>query len=298
MCVSCETYKTFYGEIGQDTSQPDIHRIDLSYQDMMIIPDFSNIRDMRMLDLSGNTKLDIKATLNAIPKPEQLQVLRLDSLNLETLPDLDRFINLKQLSLIHNPELSWDIVFTSLSQLNLEFLNLKNNNIEQLPISITLLETIKDLNLSYNHLIDSRSYRHLSKLPLLYNLWLDHNDMGILPESIGQLNQVVYFYIGHNGLTTLPEALSGMKSLRVLHTGHNNFIALPEVLIQMKSLFLVHANHNQIADIPEVYFTEKFQLMALILDGNALSENQRKRIKKHFSNFFLLSLDQKNYGYH
>jgi len=66
----------------------------------------------------------------------------------------------------------------------------------------------------------------------------------------------------------------------------------------MKSLFLVHANHNQIADIPEVYFTEKFQLMALILDGNALSENQRKRIKKHFSNFFLLSLDQKNYGYH
>jgi len=287
----CETYKTFYGEVGQDTTNAELRRIDLSYQQLQTIPDFSQIKELRMLDLSGNTALDIEATLQAIPNPEQLQVLRLDSLNLSKLPNLRRFNNLKQLSLIHNPDLVWDTVFRSLSDLNLAFLNLKHNGISALPSSITQLNTIRDLNLSHNHLIDIESYRYLSELPALYNLWLDHNKLRELPKTIGLLDQVAYLYINNNQLTALPEEFTGLKGIWVLHMGHNNFTELPEVLTEMKRLFLIHANNNRIAVLPEAYFTEDFSIMALILDKNQLPEEERTRIKKHFCNFFLLSLD-------
>ena len=288
---SCETYKTFYGEVGQDTANAEVRRIDLSGQDLQTVPDFSKIKELRMLDLSGNTALDIAMTLQAIPKPEQLRILRLDSLNLERLPDLNRFKNLKQLSLIHNPDLPWASVFEKLSHLNLEFLNLKHNDIRTLPESITRLTTIKDLNLSHNHLVDAESYTYLSQLPLLYNLWLDHNKLKALPKTIGLLDQVAYLYINDNQLTSLPEEFKEMKGMWVLHMGHNNFIELPEVLTKMKRLFLLHANNNRIASLPETYFTENLSIMAMILDKNQFPEEERARIKKHFNNFFLLSLD-------
>lgn len=295
--MSCSTYTTFYGTVAYDATDASLKRFDLSYQNLKTSPDLSEITDLRMLDLSGNPDLDIVQTLQTISAPERLQVLRLDSLNLKQLPDLDRFKNLKQLSLIHNPDLPWDTVFTTIAPLPLEFLNLKGNALQQLPQSISLLKSIKDLNLSYNHIVDEATYTYLKQLPLLYNLWLDHNAFGVLPEGVGQLDQVVYFYIDHNELQSLPDAMLGMKNLTVLHAGHNNFEELPVQFIQMESLFMVHANTNKITHIPELYFTEKCRLLALILDNNPLPEAQVKRVKKHFSNFFLLSFEQKNYGY-
>lgn len=291
---SCRTYDTFYGETVRTTAvDSKTRRLDLSYQDLKEVPiAFEKLRTLRMLNVSGNTQLDIGTILESLPSPETLEVLILDSLNLTKLPkQISAFKNLKQLSIGYNPSLPLLEVITAIEGMPLEFLNLKGNQLTQLPETITRLESLQDLNLSYNEVHDIDSYTYLGKLPNLYSLWLDHNKLQTLPETIGELSQIRYLYIDHNELTTLPN-LSGLKNTWVFHAGHNRFTALPEQLMEIPKLFLVHMNNNAIATIPRSYEEKDFSMMALILDHNPLPEQECIWTEKTFKKFFLLSFKQ------
>lgn len=297
--VGCETYKTFYGPVASDTQKGKESRLDLSNQNLVTVQDVSAFQELRALNLSGNTRLDIVETLQTISQPEALKILRLDSLNLNQLPNgIERFKNLKQLSLAGNPDLDLAVLFDQLENFEqLEFLNLKGNSIQQLPENITKLKSIKDLNLAYNQLHDAKSYIYLGALPKLFNLWLDHNNLDVLPDTIGDVDQVIYLYLNHNSLSSLPRTMENMRA-RVIHIGYNKFKELPERFIAMKSLIMVHINNNEISHIPEAWDEQKFSLLALLLDNNQLPEEDIARAKKRFRNFFLLSFQQKNFGYH
>jgi len=292
---SCSTYTTFYGETVKTTAI-DTHtrRLDVSYQNRADLPlAYEQLHELRMLNLSGNVDLDISQILASIPFPEKLEVLLLDSLNLRELPlELKRYSNLKQLSLGYNPLLNIEKTITHLEGISLDFLNLKGNKIRYLPQNITNLKTLKDLNLSHNHIQDEMSYHYLGKLPKLYSLWLDHNELKVLPKTIGKVSQIRYFYIDHNQLTSLPKEISEMEKVWVIHAGHNLFNELPEQLIGIPELFLTHMNNNNISLIPRKYSEEEYSMMALILDHNPLSEEERLWAKKTFKKFFLLSFKQ------
>lgn len=295
LLASCSTYATFYGDTATEvTDEATTRRLDLSYQDLTAIPEqFGQLNNLRMLNLSGNTQLDIEEVLGKVATPEKLIVLILDSLQLGKLPvNVRRFKNLKQLSLIHNPDLEWAMVFQQLEALPLSFLNLQRNNIASLPSTITKLTKLKDLKLSYNKLRDVRSYTYLSKLPELYAVWLDFNSLTTVPENLGQLDQIKYLYLGGNLLTALPESMCNMKSLSVLHLGYNNFTHLPERFIEMPALLMVHINNNQITAIPRKYGTEKYSLLALLLDGNPMRPDEVEWAKKALNRYFLLSFEQ------
>lgn len=295
LLTSCSTYATFYGDTATQISEEvTTRRLDLSYQDLTAIPEqFGQLNDLRMLNLSGNTQLDIEEVLRKVATPEKLVVLILDSLQLGKLPvNVSRFKNLEQLSLVHNPDLEWATVFEQLEPLPLVFLNLQRNNIRSLPSAITKLTTLKDLKLSYNMLKDEESYTYLSKLPDLYAVWLDFNSLRALPDNLGQLTQIKYLYLGGNLLTDLPESMRNMKSLSVVHLGYNSFTELPERFIEMPALLMVHINNNQITAIPRRYGTEKYSLLALLLDGNPMHPDEVEWAKKALSRYFLLSFEQ------
>lgn len=292
---SCSTYTTFYGETI-NTTAVDKHtrRLDLSYQNLTDLPiAYEQLQELRMLNLSGNVDLDISNVLASIPFPEKLEVLLLDSLDLKELPlELKRYTHLKQLSISNNPSLDIGKIIPSLEGVPLEFLNLKGNQLTHLPENITHLTTLKDLNLSYNKIHDDMSYHYLGELPNLYSLWLDHNELTVLPITIGELSQIRYFYIDHNQLTTLPKEISGMSRVWVIHAGHNRFKELPEELMGISGLFLIHMNNNNISYIPKTYGEKEYSMMALILDHNPLPDVERIWAEKTFKKFFLLSFKQ------
>ena len=295
LLTSCSTYATFYGDTTTAVSEEGkIRRLDLSHQNLKKVPEqFNQLTQLRMLNLSGNTQLDIEQVLSEIPKPEKLAVLILDSLQLTQLPkNLSRFKNLSQLSLIHNPDLDWEKVFEKLKDFPLVFLNLQHNDIKSLPSSVTKLSELKDLKLSYNELKDEQSYIYLSQLPNLYAVWIDFNELTVVPDNIGLLSQITYLYLDGNRLSDVPPTMRSMKSLTVLHLGYNNFSQLPERFMEMPGLLMVHINNNQITAIPRNYGSKKYTLLALLLDGNPIVPEEVIWAKKALNRYFLLSFKQ------
>jgi Leucine-rich repeat (LRR) protein len=295
LLTSCSTFATFYGDTATVISEEGkILRLDLSYQNLQVVPEqFNQLTQLRMLDLSGNTQLDIEHVLSKVSSPEKLAVLILDSLQLSQLPkNLSRFKNLTQLSLVHNPDLDWGIAFQQLENLPLVFLNLQRNNINSLPTTITKLSKLKDLKLSYNMLKDEQSYIFLSQLPNLYAVWLDFNELTVVPDNIGLLSQITYLYLDGNMLTDLPSSMRSMMSLSVIHLGYNKFSQLPERFMEMPKLLMVHINNNQITTIPRNYGIKKYALLALLLDGNPIPPEEVRWAKKALNRYFLLSFEQ------
>ncbi|WP_299221991.1 leucine-rich repeat domain-containing protein [uncultured Aquimarina sp.] len=297
---SCSTYTTFYSTTHQEINIEKISkisRLDLSNQDLEELPiSIESVKDLKMINLSNNIKLNIDSTFRKLAVHKNLEVLILDSLDIKEVPaSIKLFPNLKQISLVHNPNLNLQQVITQISGLPIEFLNLKNNKLASLPENITKLQDLRDLNLSYNTMNDPLSYTYLGKLPKLYSLWIDHNELQKLPNTIGELSQIRFLYIDHNELKELPYQLTNMKKLWVVHAGYNQFKELPAVFTTLKSLLMVHINNNQIQHIPKVYETEKYPLAGLLLDNNPLLDIEIKKAKKIFSGFFLLSFEQKVY---
>ncbi|MHA7057271.1 leucine-rich repeat domain-containing protein [Aquimarina sp. M1] len=297
---SCSTYTTFYGKTYSEITAENknkAYRLDLSYQGLKTLPDaVDSIQDLRMINLSNNTALNLDQTLKKLAIHKNLKILILDSLDIKEIPtSIKLFPNLKQISLVDNPNLDLKQVIDQISELPVEFLNLKNTKLTKLPENISKLTHLRDLNLSYNSINDLTSYVYLGKLPELYSLWLDHNELQTFPKTIGRLRQVRFLYIDHNHLKELPEQLKEMRKVWVIHAGYNQFEELPPIFSKMKSLLMVHINNNQIRSIPEAYETEKYPLAGLLLDNNSLSDKEIKKAKKTFNGFFLLSFEQKAY---
>ncbi|GAA4271665.1 hypothetical protein U6A24_13850 [Aquimarina gracilis] len=293
---SCATYTNFYSKTHISVPQNDtsIHRLDLSDQGLDSLPNsVSKLKDLRMINLSKNPKLDLEKVIPKLVSHKNLEILILDSLNISKLPyTIRKLSNLKQLSLAYNANLDTENTLTKIAELPIEFLNLKGNHIKTLPKNITKLESLKDFNLSHNRLKGNQNYELLGLLPNLYSLWIDHNQLTELPNSIGKINQIRFLYIDHNDLQELPEAMSTMKTW-VVHAGYNKFKELPGVFTKMPALFMVHMNNNDITTIPKVYETESYPLAGLILDNNPVLKPEKQKAKQLFKGFFLLSFEQK-----
>jgi len=278
--VSCTTYKKFYG---------------ITHTSIPSLPiGIKKTTKLRMLNISKNPKLNLKKVFEQLKNHHHLQILILDSLDIKELPtSINQFKQLTQLSIANNPRMDLEKIAEQLKDLPLTFLNLKGNQIKTLPENISSITSIKDLNLSYNALQGEKNYEILSKLPRLYSLWIDHNEIDELPKTIGLLRRLRFFYLDHNNLNTLPIEMSGMKRTWVIHAGFNQFTELPEVFTKMKGLLMAHMNNNLISSFPVSYNTEKYALAGLILDNNPIDESQKIRAKKMFKKFFLLSFEQK-----
>lgn len=291
--LGCNTYKNSFGETYTSihTDYTKVYRLDLSHQNLNQIPvEISKCIELRMLDLSGNTDLDLEHTLNQIPAPEVLEILILDSLMIQELPSaIHRFTSLRHLSLNNNPSANFNTICGVLSPMKLEFLSLKSNNLDVLPDNLGSIHSLKSLNLSNNKVGNDRDFIILSALPNLEALWLTNNTITELPTSISGLSSLKSLFIEHNQLVDLPNEFTKLDRLWKLHAGHNRFKELPIELAHMPFLILLHINDNEISSISDDFAGKQVSLSGIIMDNNKLTKEQKLRWSTVFKGSFVNS---------
>lgn len=291
---SCNTYKRSFGKTFtkiETKNYNQLYRLNLSNQNLREAPQkLSQLIALRMLNISGNTGIDLIDVFKSIPNPEKLEILILDSLNLKSIPKIiQRFKNLKQVSLNFNPNINLENTISTLLPLPIEFLNIQRNNLVTLPSEISNMTALTALNLSYNSISNPEVFQLLANLPHFQSLWLTDNNIDTLPEEIGLLNSLRNLYLEHNMLSGLPDTMQKLSNLMVVHAGHNSFRQLPIQFTKMPRLLLLHINNCEISKIPKAFATTKYSLMGILLDNNKLSEEDKKQWSKEFSSFFIAS---------
>ena len=132
---------------------------------------------------------------------------------------------------------------------NLEYLNLRNTDLDVVPEEILILKHLRTLDMGHNNFIllpknfsslknlqelyldeDKNfnlfeGFEILSQLKHLKVLHLENDGIKELPGNIGKLSHLKKLYLSENDLKTLPIEIKGLKNLNYLDVYHNPIIA-------------------------------------------------------------------------
>ncbi len=202
---------------------------------LVSLPDFRLLVDLDVLDIGGNPFASLQATLDQLPA--SIASLDLSALELEAVPDLSRFTELRALNLAANlftavPDLT---PYSGLTAVDLSDTSLSGLDLTALPTGLTALRLAG---------LDLAAVPDLSPLPALAILDLSRNRLAILdPEPSLDLveidasdNDLAQLFIdsfanlealrlNRNQLAALPN-LSSFPDLRVLEVGENFLTAV------------------------------------------------------------------------
>ncbi|XP_052420734.1 leucine-rich repeat and calponin homology domain-containing protein 1 isoform X5 [Carassius gibelio] len=148
---------------------------------------------------------------------------------------------------------------------SLETLNLYHNCIKSIPDTIISLQSLTCLNISRNQL--SVLPACVCGLPLRV-LNASNNKLNALPESIGQLTNLMELDVSCNEITALPRHTGQLKALRELNVHRNLLCVLPEDLADLP-LVKFDFSCNKVSTIP-VCYRNMTQLQTLQLENNPL----------------------------
>ena len=296
-CASCNAWQTFYSKtctLHEEVSlAKNCKRLHLLEKDMSkSLHNLANFEEVEVLDLSDNKLIDLSKIFQNVRNPAAVSVLLLDGMDLKTLPpSINRFKNLKHISLASNPNLDLAQGIQQINQLPIVFLNLQHNKISELPENLSTLRSLESINLSFNALKSDFNYEILAMLPKLQTLWMANNELYRLPPAIGRLKQLRSLYIEHNNLTELPTEITQLRKLRIIHAGHNDFTRFPLEFTQIKGLILLHLNSCRIATLPDAFFNRPSTIKGIILDENPIPQSKKVQWKRKAHSFFLFSMD-------
>ena len=110
----------------------------------------------------------------------------------------------------------------------------------------------------------------LGQLTQLLSLDLSRNQLTALPEWLGQLTQLQSLNLFGNQLTGLPESLGQLTQLQSLNLSGNQLTALPESLSLLTQLQSLTLSNNQLTALPES-LGQLSQLQSLNLSGSQLT---------------------------
>ena len=182
-----------------------------------------------------------------IPKDNQIEVLSLTSCGLDRIPS-----SIKRCK-------------------RLQRLNLEGNQIKHVPIWLSSLDSLEEINLNFNKLnLKRRDIRHLSKVEDVLlagngikslpnnigilsceSLNLSKNQLSSLPKSFAKLKQARYLIFYDNAFESIPEELAGFKNLKHLDFYKNNITEIPEFVGSMDNLQQLFLSFNKIEEIPD-----------------------------------------------
>jgi len=72
-----------------------------------------------------------------------------------------------------------------------------------------------------------------------------------IPESIGSLINLKYFFIDNNILWSLPDAISDLESLIELKMNNNIITSLPQDISALSNLAILNCTSNELTSLPE-----------------------------------------------
>ncbi|MCZ8198230.1 MAG: leucine-rich repeat domain-containing protein [Flavobacterium sp.] len=135
--------------------------------------------------------------------------------------------------------------------INLEYLNLKNDHLKEIPIAITKIKSLKTIDLS-------------------------GNDFTILPEEFSNLTNLEEIYLNDEKNMNLPKTLSilaKLPKLKSLHLENDNLSKLPSEILLFKNLENLYLNQNNFKKIPEIQSLDHLKYLDL-KDNNIKPELQ------------------------
>ena len=91
----------------------------------------------------------------------------------------------------------------------------------------------------------------IGNLTELVQLYIDDNELESLPESIGNLSNLYYLIANFNHITALPESIGNLSNLNFLDLGYNELTYIPESIGNLQNLEYLWIFDNQLSSLPE-----------------------------------------------
>ena len=141
------------------------------------------------------------------------------------------------------------------------------HNLEELPKSIGMLDSLKILNLNNNRLTNLP--KEIGRITSLEELLLRKNTITKLPKTIGNLTRLQRLDLTRNKLNILPRSITKLKKLKYLNLNFNNLQNLSKKFGNLKSLEKLFCDYNQLKILPDI-FPKLRKLRRIDLQGNKL----------------------------
>lgn len=155
-----------------------------------------------------------------------------------------------------------------ISALDLNYLNLRDNNLTSIPENISSLKNLEILRLDSNKL---ESLPNIENLTSLNELDLSYNNLASVP-CLGKLMNLKVLRLGNNlKLTGEIEGLEKLVNLKVLSLRKNSLNNFPDSIKNLKSLRELYLDNTNIRELPE-WISELTELRKLSLAGNNIAE--------------------------
>ena len=101
-------------------------------------------------------------------------------------------------------------------------LDLSNQGLTKVPMSVFSQTDLEELNLSHNTL-DGALQSQVGQLKNLKVLNLSNNNFTGVPAEVGQLKNLEVLNLSHNKLTGLPSELGNLSKLKLLDISGNDY---------------------------------------------------------------------------
>lgn len=145
-------------------------------------------------------------------------------------------------------------------KLNYEIIDPYN---EDLKFSLLDLYNEKDINLSYNLMIEIP--KEICQLYNLQILDLCNNQISKIPKEIGQLYNLQSLDLSNNQIRKIPKEIGQLCNLHTLWLNKNQIRKIPKELSELKKLENLNLSYNRIYEIPK-----EIKVKRLYLFGNPL----------------------------
>ncbi|OIW19392.1 hypothetical protein TanjilG_09412 [Lupinus angustifolius] len=191
-------------------------------------------------------KMDMRKKMERMSKSieeEKLEMLDLSGMSLESLPSPS--INLATICKLNLSNNNLQNIPESLTArlLNLMVLDVHSNQLRSLPNSIGCLSKLKILNISGN-LMESLP-KTIQNCRALEELNANFNKLSQLPDTIGfELINLKKLSVNSNKLIFLPRTTSHLTALRILDARLNCLRSLPEDLENLINLETLNVSQN------------------------------------------------------
>lgn len=132
---------------------------------------------------------------------------------------------------------------------NITELDLRSNNLTDLPDELGDLKALRVIKLDYNKLEHLPAM--LTKLPRLTNLQMGGNLLSTVDASVAELRALTDLDLSGNRLITVDPAIARCEKLVYLNLENNMLTALPPEIGSMENLCVLDLSNCQLATLPD-----------------------------------------------
>lgn len=153
---------------------------------------------------------------------------------------------------------------------NLEHLSLKNNSFRELPIIIFTIENLHYLNLSENQ-INKINKHYFKNLMSIEKVDLSYNQLITISNEPITYSKCINLNLKGNKLQEFPKSISNCNTLEKLDLSENNISEIDDDIFEnLENLVELNLSHNNLTYLPTSIGKLK-KLKRLILSGNKIN---------------------------